>query len=251
VSAVTVPAAPAIRPRGRVAWRIVALVLAIPALLWGTLSVVNLLAHGEHRFTRTFSAAGITTIDVSTDRGSVRVLASDRDDISLHGYISDGLGGTDRSARVRGSRLEVEGSCAFPLAYWCTASYTLRVPRGVAVTLWSGSGDVMVSGLQGRAQLSSQHGSIDAERLHSVDVRATTEHGSVHLQFAAAPREVHASTTHGDVTVVVPKGSGPYRVHASTDHGATNTVVRTDPSASRVIDATTEHGDVTVRSGAR
>jgi hypothetical protein len=251
VSAVALPTAPAVRPRGRVAWRTLASVLTVPALLWGTLNIVNLLAHGEHRFTRTFSADGVRTVDVSTDRGSVRVLASDRDDISLHAYISDGLGGTDHSARVHGSRLEVDGSCAFPIAYWCTASYTLRVPRNVRAVLWSGSGDLSASGLRSAADLTSQHGSISASRLRSREVHADTEHGSVNLQFAAAPREVHASSTHGDVTVVVPRGSGPYRVHASTDHGATNTEVRTDSRASRVIDVSTAHGDVTVRYSAR
>jgi hypothetical protein len=249
VSTVAVPVQgrPLPRFRGRPAWRIIASVLAVAALLWGTLSVVNLLAHGEHHFTRTFSAAGITTVDVSTDRGSVRVIAGDRDDISLHGYISDGLGGTDHSTRRRGSRLEVDGSCAFPVAYWCTASYTLRVPRAVKVVLWSGSGDLSVSGVRGTADLSSQHGSISASRLRSRGVHADTDHGSVHLQFAASPQQVNASSTHGDVTVVVPRDNTAYRVEASTDHGDSTVDVRTDPTASRVIDVATGHGDVSVR----
>jgi len=242
VTAVALPT----HPRGRVTWRIIASVLAIPALLWGTLNVVNLLAHGEHHFTRTFT--GVATVDVSTDRGSVRVIASDRDDVSLRGYISDGLGGTDHSAEVRGSRLEVDGSCAFPLAYWCTASYTLLVPRDVRVVLWSGSGDVSVRGVRSAADLTSQHGDVDGVALQSRSVHASSEHGDVHLQLARAPRVVHASSTHGDVTVVVPHGSGPYRVDASTDHGETTVRVPTDPAATRVIRVWSAHGDVTVRT---
>jgi hypothetical protein len=253
VSAVTVPVEGRAVPRfrGRPAWRIIASLLAVAAVLWGTLSLVNVLAHGEHRFTRTFSAAGVTTIEVSTDRGSVRVIASDRDDISLHGYISDGLGGTDHSARVRGSRLEVDGSCTFPVAYWCTASYTLRVPRDVKVVLWSGSGDLTVNGVRGAADLSSQHGSISASRLRSPAVHADSDHGSARLQFAVAPRQVNASSDHGDVTVVVPRDTTAYRVEASTDLGDTNVDVRTDPTATRVIDVASDHGDVAVRYPAR
>ncbi len=161
------------------------------------------------------------------------------------------MGGTDHSARVRGSRLQIDGSCAFPVAYWCTASYTLRVPRDVKVVLWTGSGDVSVTGVSGAAELTSQHGDIDAVRLQSPHVHASNGHGSVHLAFAKAPRVVDASSTHGDVTVVVPRGSGPYRVHASTDHGDTSTDVRTDPAAERVIDLSSAHGDVTVRYAAR
>ena len=111
------PVFPAVRHRGRPAWRILASLLTIAALLWGGLNVVNLLAHGERHFRRTFAAAGITRIDVSTDRGSVRVIATDRDDIALSAYISDGLGGTDHSARVRGHRLSIDGECTFPVAY--------------------------------------------------------------------------------------------------------------------------------------
>ena len=86
----------------------------IAALVWGTFNVVNLVAHSETRFTRTFPAAGIARVDVSTDRGSVRVIASDRDDVSLSAYVSNGLGGTDHAARVRGNRLLVDASCAVP-----------------------------------------------------------------------------------------------------------------------------------------
>ena len=100
--------------RGRPAWRILASVLTLAALLWGTLNVVNLLAHGERHFTRTFAAEGITRIDVSTDRGSLRVIATDRDDISMRAYVSDGLGDTDHSERVQGNRLLIDGDCTFP-----------------------------------------------------------------------------------------------------------------------------------------
>jgi hypothetical protein len=247
----TTVAAPAPRYRGRPAWRILASLLAIAALVWGTFNLVNLVAHGETRFTRTFSSDAIASVEVSTDRGSVRVIASDRDDVSLSAYVSNGLGGTDHTARVRGHRLIVDASCAVPVAYWCTASYTLRVPRGVAVVLWSGSGDVSVSGPTGLAHLSSQHGDIAASLRRGVDVSANTQHGSIHLDFARAPFRIVASSQHGDVTVVLPRTGEAYRVDASTDHGDSNTNVRTDPDSTRTVDVSSQHGDVTVRYPAR
>jgi hypothetical protein len=238
------------RPRGRTAWRIGASVLTLAALAWGSLSLVNLLAHGEQRFARTIPAAGITAIDVSTDRGSVRVIGTDGDDISLQSYISNGLGGTDHTERVRNGRLAIDARCAFPVAYWCTASYTLRVPRGMKVIAWSGSGRVEVSGTTAAVDLGSQHGDIEAMGLRSRQVRATTDHGSVHLRFASAPRRVTAASDHGDVEVVVPRTSDAYRVELSTDHGSTRADVRTDPGGDRVIALQSGHGDVTVRYGA-
>lgn len=238
---------PVVRRRGRPAWRILASLLTLAALLWGALSVVNLLAHGEQRFTRTFAAEGITRIDVSTDRGSIRVIATDRDDISLRAYVSDGLGDTDHAERVRGDRLLLDADCTFPVAYWCTASYTLRVPRDVKLVLWSGSGDVDVSGTTADVVLTTDHGSVDASRLRSRYARASTSHGSVRLAFATAPTQVQASTSHGDVTVVVPRTGEAYRVDLASGHGSTDANVRTDPTARRSIDLSSGHGDATVR----
>ena len=238
---------PVVRHRGRPAWRILASVLTLAALLWGTINVVNLLSHGEQHLTRTFAAEGVTRVDVSTDRGSVRVIASDRDDIRLSAYLSDGLGGTDNAIRRRGNRLLIDGACNFPVAYWCTASYTLRVPRDVKLVLWSGSGDVTVAGATADLDLTSLHGSIDASRLRSEYVRAVTDHGHLTLRFATAPMQVQGSVAHGDATVVVPRTGEAYHVDLSSDHGSTDSTVRTDPTARRTVDLSSEHGDVTVR----
>ena len=247
----TTVAVPAPRYRGRPAWRILGSILAIAALVWGTFNVVNLVAHSETRFTRTFRAAGIARVDVSTDRGSVRVIASDRDEVSLSAYVSNGLGGTDHAARVRGNRLLVDASCAVPVAYWCTASYTLRVPRDVKLVVWSGSGEVTVSGTTADVDLTTDHGSIDASRLRSQYARASSQHGSIRLGFATAPMQVQASSAHGDLTVVVPRSGEAYRVDLSTDHGSTSADVHTDSTVRRTIELSSQHGDVTVRYPAR
>jgi len=249
VSAVTAPVpapVPVVRYRGRPAWRILASLLTIVALLWGALSVVNVLAHGERRLTRTF-AGPIALVEVSTDRGSVRVIAGDRDDIEMSAFVSDGLGGTDHTARVRGNRLLIDGECSFPVAYWCTASYTLRVPRTVRVVLWSGSGDVSVTGLRGAADLTTDHGDVTASRVRTRFLHASASHGSIRVDFAAQPEQVLASSQHGDVTVVVPRGDAAYRVELSTGHGSTNNGLRTDPTARRLVQLSSEHGDVTAR----
>jgi hypothetical protein len=238
--------APAVRHRGRPAWRILASVLTLAALLWGAVNVVNLLAHGERHFERTFSGP-VTAVEVSTDRGTVRVIASDRDDVRLTGYVSDGLGGTDNAVRKRGTRLLVDGACNFPAAYWCTASYTLRVPRDVRVVLWSGSGDLSVSGLRSAADLTADHGDVRATRMRSRVVHADAAHGSIRLGFTVAPQQVLASSTHGDVTVVVPRGDAVYRVELSTDHGSTQNGLRSDPTAARLVQLSSQHGDVTAR----
>jgi Toastrack DUF4097 len=237
--------------RGRPAWRILASVVTVAALLWGALNVVNLLAHGEQHFRRTFSADGISRIDVSIDRGSVRVVARDRDDIELRAYVSDGLGDTDHDERVRGNRLLIDGDCTFPIAYWCTASYTLLVPRDVKLVVWSGSGDVTVTGTTADVDLTTEHGDVDASRLRGATARASTDDGSIRLGFAAPPMQVEASSADGDVTVVVPRAGVAYALDLSSDDGATSGEVRTDPTVRRSVRLSSEDGDVTVRYPAR
>ena len=238
---------PLVHHRGRPAWRILASLLALAALAWGTINVVNLLSHEERRLTRTFAAEGIARIDVSTDRGSVRVVASERDDIRMSAYVSDGLGGTDQKVRRHGDRLLIDGSCNFPVAYWCTASYTLRVPRDVTLVLWSGSGDISVSGTTAEVDANTQGGSIDAARLRSATVRANSEHGSIRLRFATAPMRVQAATGHGDVTVVLPRTGEAYHVDLSSDDGSAAASVPTDRDARRTIELSSESGDLRVR----
>ena len=189
VGVVTTVAFTPTRPRGRTAWRIGASVLALAALVWGSLSLVNLLAHGEEHFARTINCR------------------RDHDDRRLH-RPRLGAGDRHRPRRHLAAELHqqrprrhrphragagtvawsIDASCAFPVAYWCTASYTLRVPRGMKVIAWSGSGRVEVSGTTATVDLGSQHGDIEAVGLRSRQVRATTDHGSVHLQFASAPQ---------------------------------------------------------------
>ena len=78
-----------------------------------------------------------------------------------------------------------------------------------------------MSGTTADVVLTSDHGSVDASRLRSQYARASSDHGTVRLGFAATPMQVQASATHGDVTVVVPRTGEAYRVDLSTDHGST------------------------------
>jgi DUF4097 and DUF4098 domain-containing protein YvlB len=117
----------------------------------------------------------------------------------------------------------------------------------VKLVLWSGSGDVTVTGTTADVDLTSQHGAVRASHLGSAYARASSDHGSIRLGFAAPPTQVQASTTHADVTVVVPRADARYRVDLSSDHGSTTNHVRTDSTSRRTISLSSEHGDVTVR----
>ena len=93
--------------------------------------VVGVLAHGEYTVVRSFPGAGIDTVEVSTDHGSVRIVGDDGDRIRVRVAVSDGLVSTDRDVRVDGRTLVLDATCPWLAQWWCRADYTLRVPATV------------------------------------------------------------------------------------------------------------------------
>lgn len=67
------------------------------------------------------------------------------------------------------------------------------------------------------------------------------------LAFVAPPARVDASSSGGNIVVVLPDRPVAYRVHASGQGGSTDTPIRTDPNGPNVINAESRGGDVSIR----
>jgi hypothetical protein len=59
-----------------------------------------------------------------------------------------------------------------------------------------------------------------------------------------APTNVQASSDGGDVEIALPDTPDAYRVQLSSDGGETSGPIRTDPTSSRVITASSNGGNV-------
>ena len=92
------------------------------------------------------------------------------------------------------------------------AEFVVEVPRGVHVRLGSGSGEVVVSGVNGNVHASSGSGSVRVGS-GAGEVRASSGSGTVTVDGARGP--VQASTGSGEVRITT--GQGP--VTASTGSG--------------------------------
>ena len=66
----------------------------VVVLLWGATQVVAQLAHEEHTTSTEYDAAGLTTLDVAIDSGSLTVVGTDADVVKVTAHISDGLRAT-------------------------------------------------------------------------------------------------------------------------------------------------------------
>ena len=248
----------------RLAWLLPGSALAVATIGWGSLNVVDLLAHERHDLHVEYPEP-IRSIDIDTDKGSVHVIGTNDRTVTLDAKVSEGLRAGSHSERVEGDRLVVRATCGNVLATWCGVDYTIRVPAetdvvadasgsgidvsGVTgdVDLSSSGGGVHVVGAGGTLTLHSSGGGVTAEQLTSDTVDASSSGGGVRLRFTEPPRSVKASSSGGGVTVEVPDTPDAYRVDASSSGGGVNTEVRTDPDSPNVIDASSSGGGVTIR----
>lgn len=263
----TRPAPPAPSRRVRRAWLVPGVVLALASLVWGTINVVGLVAHGHHATTSTFDAADVRSLLVENDNGRVTVVAGDASGdatIVVTADVDDGWRATEVSAVVVDGVLQVRGGCPFLGSPWCNVDFTVSVPAELPVTVRGSDGSIRVSGVTADLDVSVGNGSIELDdvaaslraasdngritgrRLTSPTVDASTDNGSIMLSFLDPPRSVRARSANGSLDVVVPDDVG-YRVDARSDNGSADTTVRTDPSSEYVIDVASDNGSVRVR----
>ena len=143
----------------RVMWWIAGTVLFVGALTAGAYQVVTVLAHEERTETVAYPAADLTSVDVATGNGAVRVTTSDSDEVVVQARISEGLRPTGEEQQVVGDTLQLRASCPNFGSDWCAVDYTLEVPRHMALVI------------------RTDDGPIEGSDLGSVTVDADADHG--------------------------------------------------------------------------
>jgi hypothetical protein len=251
--------------RGRVLWVVFGSVLLLAALGWGTLNVIELLAHEQRTERFTVPAAALTRLSVDSDSGSVRIVGTDTDEISVQAEISDGLRDTGFSHEVVDSTLELRSSCPVIGSMWCRVSYRIEVPRGLDVDVDADNdrvdvrnidGAVVIEADNGRIELTDISGTIEARsnngRIIGLDlsggvVDVGADNGAIELEFTAPPDRVHASANNGSIDVAVPRIDDGYSVIADTNNGGRDIEVDDNPESTHVITIETDNGSIAVR----
>jgi len=237
----------------------------VVVLLWGATQAVAQLAHEEHTTSTEYAAAGLTTLDVALDSGSLTVVGTDADVVKVTAHISDGLRATSERQTVNGDRLELRGGCTALFSNFCSVAYTVELPADMAIRARLDNDDIRLSGVDGDLDLhtdngsvtirgsgagtlalSSDNGDVTALDLRARDVDADSDNGEVSLSFARTPSTVKATSDNGDVNVVVPDDGTSYAVVTSSSNGSTAAPIRTDPDSARRITAKSQNGDVLV-----
>src|SRR5688500_1441872 len=178
-------------------WMIVGSIVTVVALGFGTYGIVNQVAHEEVTETATFSADGLTKLQLYNENGQVEIVGDAVDEISLTAKVSHGLRRTVTHADVEGDTLVVDMDCPTGIPVWCSVDYRLVVPQDLVVDVRNENGTLTLRDLDGDVTAHGDNGTIELARL-SGDVDVETENGSVRAGGLTAT-EVHARSRHGAV----------------------------------------------------
>jgi hypothetical protein len=78
---------------------------------------------------------------------------------------------------------------------------------------------------------------------------ASNNSGDITIQFTQVPRQVNVTDSFGNIILVLPPGDTTYRVSARTSFGTTTVSVPQAPTATSVITASNNSGDIRIVSG--
>lgn len=243
------PAQPADSRPARVnGWVVLGVLLGLVTIGWGAYNLISLLAHAETDQHRSMPSAGVHAVRVSTNDGSIVLTTGPAgSDIVVDDRLSEGLHAPTSKIEIIDGRASITGHCSAWSQYWCSVSYRVQVPAGVAVELVTDNGDVTVDGVSGSLTVRTDLGKIQATHLTAAVVDTGADVGATKLEFDRPPEQVTARTDVGSITVVVPADETVYAVELANDIGSKSNEVRHDSTSSRRISARADVGSVTVR----
>ena len=225
----------------------------------------------------------VTSVTVNTSGMPVRVVTGPANRIKITEMFSyDKRAGEPPAVTPwvsRGSLTLNDSACSDDT---CGVAFSLVVPPGIAASVTSEGGDVVVSGTAGTVidsgggavratqiggqlsvqteggplQIAGLSGALNADTgggpliargVTATTAEVTTEGGDAVVAFAVAPGSVHMDTGGGAATLVVPRG--PYALTADTGGGEEVLDVALDPAAPRSVIISTEGGPLLIRSG--
>jgi hypothetical protein len=218
-----VPARAGERPRRRWIWITVALVTTLVIAAPVGLRLWLKAAHHDLALAARVYRQHLTQLTVVAPAGGVTIVPSSRAAVTVTGDLSWVFGQPSVTQAVRGSTLQVTGSCPKPDAFEdCQVGLTIRVPADLAVDISAGSGSIAVRGLAGPLHLavtsggitmtqvsgpvwaSAGSGSINGARLLSPALDAVVGSGSLQFGLAATPKTLSLAIGSGSAHITVP-----------------------------------------------
>jgi hypothetical protein len=199
---------------------------------------------GTHRAAKTYQISSpVSTVVVTGHAGNVTVTGGSGPGISVTEQVLYSRTPPVTTRTVSGGTLTVTYTCATQVV--CGVTYTLSVPRSVALQVTAGAGSIRLSGLAGSVTAKANVGIINATGLTGASASLTTDVGAITASFAVAPATVQASARVGAITLRVPGGTS-YRVTANAHVGKATVSTAQSATSAHAITATTDIGAIDI-----
>ena len=159
-------------------------------------------------FQKSFDAAGVTTLDVSTVRGTINVVSGEADRIQIGGAVTIRIGidvpenPLEIAQRIAANppiervgdtvRLRPPADARDRKAV--TVNYDVRVPPHTKIVSVSDSGETTLAGLTGAVDVRTQSGAIGLQRIAGATT-VSTGSGAVLVEGTSAPLTVTTSSS--------------------------------------------------------
>jgi DUF4097 and DUF4098 domain-containing protein YvlB len=230
----------------------------------------------ESTVQRHWPAAGIDRLNIREVDGSVDVIAADVNDIALTAKIrSRGTAPNHKaendgyfSTSIEGNTLEIgrKSTVRVGLPFFHTndvrISYTLTVPRTVALEVKTVNGRIVSRGVDGESDFTSVNGRIDIETSGENELSATAVNGRVLARFNKTFQGAMLKTVNGRVQAILPPSASFVcdLTQVNGDFEASFPLsIRSNPGSRRVsgevnggkyeLKITTVNGDIRVDNG--
>jgi hypothetical protein len=185
----------------------------------------------------------VTAVVIDSGSGSVDVTGGARSTVGVSEQASYSTKPPVPRQVLSGTTLTLSYSCATELS--CSISYTVAVPRDVAVRVSGGAGEVTLTSLAGAAAAQTSTGLITAVNLGSAQVSLKSDVGAIVATCSAAPRSLNASTKVGAIALTVP-GSVAYKISTHTFVGTSTITVRKSARSPYAISASSDVGSISI-----
>jgi hypothetical protein len=208
-------------------------------------------------FERTMQVSGPVDLEVLTHSGDITVRSGPAGSVSIRGkiFVSDRwLRGDRRSdvtdieqhppLRQDGNSIHID----YVNAHDVSVDYEITVPENTALRAHSGSGDQIIEGLHGNADLTSGSGDLKLARLTG-EIHVQTGSGNVRARGVSGP--VHGGTGSGDVEVEE-TGSGDIDMHTGSGNVTARGVqgaFRAEAGSGDITAEGTQSGSWDIRTG--
>jgi hypothetical protein len=235
--------------------RIAGLAIALAVCFSTTAAFASSTPQGT--FERTLQVTGTVDLEVLTHSGDVTVRSGPAGSVSIRGkiFVSDrwlrGERKSDVTAIEQNPPVRQEGNSIhidYVEARDISVDYEITVPADTALRAHTGSGDQIIEGLKGNADLQSGSGDLKAARLTG-EIHVQTGSGNVRAHEISGP--VRGGTGSGDVEVEE-TGAGDIDLHTGSGNitaRGVNGAFRADTGSGDITAEGTQSGSWDIKTG--